>query len=373
MTQIVTRSDKLKRIDTLLKKVNSKYNRQVLQLASEVEDYGTLSTPFPTVNTLCKGIPRGRFTTIAGPEHTGKGAFCLQLIAHHQGLDPDFVALWTDAESAFDTDWARILGVDLDRVIIQRYTQEQDTMEKILDNSLHIIKETKAIDLWVIDSIGALLPKGDVYDGKDKEKSLSATNMLHLQRKLGEFYRKANIFIAPSADYKGCATVLIGQVYTVPDAHVTLEAVKGGNAVKHWAHLRLLFRRSPRKDWPSVIDITSPDGTTRKVFPGWGGRVKCDKTRLNANEGKEVLLTFNQGRGFDSRSATISAAFGLGLFSRKGAYYSSDLLEEDSIQGRENFVNKFLGDDQLFESLVEKIDKLALENHITSGSTLESP
>lgn len=207
-------SDKIKKLNRLIKKVQDKLGDGSLTLGSELASFGFLDTPFATINNLIGGIPNGRFSTIAGPEHTGKGVFCLQLIAYQQSIDPEFIAFWTDAENAFDENWARTLGVDLDRLIIQKYTEETNTMEKILDQALMLIKESKAINLWVIDSIGALVPKSDIYDNKGNDKSLEATNMLHLQRKLGEFYRKANIYISPDkkSGFKGCATILIGQM-----------------------------------------------------------------------------------------------------------------------------------------------------------------
>jgi RecA/RadA recombinase len=197
-------------IDKLLKDIPS------IRKGSDAIHYTFLDTPFATVTNLIGGIPRARFTTLAGPEHTGKGTFCAQLVAHHQAKDPNFVVLWTDAENAFDENWAKNLGIDLDRIYIQKYTNEVNTMEKLLDQSLAFIKELK-VDLWIVDSIGALVPKNDVYESKGKtlvDKSLESTNMLNLQRKLGEFYRKANIYISPrpSDDYLGCAVLMLGQV-----------------------------------------------------------------------------------------------------------------------------------------------------------------
>jgi len=199
-----------KEIDKILKNLPS------LRRASDVNYFKFLDTPFATVTNLIGGLPLGRFLTFAGPEHTGKGTFCAQLVAHHQAKNPDFNVLWTDAENAFDNDWAKNLGIDLDRLFLQKYTTEVDTMEKLLDQSLAFLREQK-IDMWVIDSIGALVPKNDVYETRGKtlvDKSLESTNMLNLQRKLGEFYRKANIAIAPrpSENYDGCAVILIGQV-----------------------------------------------------------------------------------------------------------------------------------------------------------------
>lgn len=200
-----------------LEKILEKFKAAGIKRASEATKYEFFSTPFPTVTNLIGGIPRGRFTTIAGPEHTGKGAFCAQLVAYLQNQDPNFICLWTDAENAFDEEWAKKLGIDLDRLILQKYNPSAMMMERLLDDALELVKEAK-IDLWIVDSIGALVPKNDVYESKGKvliNKSLESTNMLNLQRKLGEFYRKANIIISPEGDYKGCAVVMIGQVKSI--------------------------------------------------------------------------------------------------------------------------------------------------------------
>jgi hypothetical protein len=124
-----------------------------------------------------------------------------------------------------------------------------------------------------------------------------------------------------------------------------MDVVKGGHALKHWAHLRLMFKRGPKSDWPEPVKIKTPDGETREVFPGWSGRIKVEKTRINANEGKEILLPFRHGIGFDSKNATINSAFGLGLIERSGAIYSSPLFPNGTIKGKDNAI-KFLNDNQ---------------------------
>lgn len=293
------------------------------------------------------------------PEHTGKGAFCLQLIAYLQSKDPEFICLWTDAESSFEEDWARSLGVDLDRLIIQRYTSEIKTMEGLLDTSLKLIKEVK-FNLWVIDSIGALLPKDDAFEGKGKsmtDRSLEGMKMLNLQRKLGEFFRKANIYIAPSPkdNYEGCAVLCVGQVYTDVNAYVPIDVVKGGNALKHWAHLRLMFRRGPRSDWPEPVKIRGSDGQVRDVFPGWSGRIKIEKTRINGHEGREILLPFKHGIGFDSKASVISSAFGLNIIERSGPTYKIDILPEGSMKGKDNVINFFMTNEEAFKKLSERV------------------
>lgn len=354
------------RDDKALNKLLEKLKDLGITRASEATKYGFYDTPFATVNSLIGGLPIGRFTTLAGPEHTGKGAFCMQQVAHLQARDPEFVCLWTDAESAFDEAWAVKLGVDLDRVILQKYTSEVNSMELLMDNALQLIKATK-INMWVVDSIGALLPKNDGYTTKGKvttDKSLEGTNMLNLQRKLGEFYRKANIFIAPrpKEDHPGTAVIMVGQIYAVPTANATINEVKGGNAVKHWAHLRLMMRRGPRSDWPDVMEIRSPSGQTIKVFPGWSGRMKVEKTRINANEGQEVLLPFTHGKGFDSRVSTINSAFGLELIKRSGSRYDNEFLPEGKMVGKDKVIAYFNDNEEAYQKLYDQVMSAALQD-----------
>jgi len=332
--------------------------------ATDSIKYNFFDTPFPSINSLIGGLPKGRFTTLGGSEHTGKGAFCLQLVAYHQAKDPDFVALWTDAESSFDETWAKKLGVDLDRLIIQRYTTEVNSMEKLLDAALGALKAIP-FGMWIIDSIGALLPKDDAYETKGKvvsDKSLEGTKMLNLQRKLGEFFRKANIFIAPRKGYEGCAVISLGQVYLDVNSYIPLDVIKGGNAFKHWAHLRLMFKRGPKSDWPEAIKIRTPDGQVREVFPGWSGRIKIEKTRINANEGKEILLPFKHGIGFDSVQATINSAFGLGLIERSGPTYKNQYLPGGMLKGKDQVVKFFTDNPEALAKLAVDLQNTVIQD-----------
>lgn len=353
--------EKKAQINKLINKINKKYDSNTLVLGSNLTDHGTIPTPFHSVNALIKGLPRGRFLTIAGPEHVGKGAFLVQVAAYNQALDPNFTVMWSDLENSFDKSWAEHLGLDLSRTLFHGYTKEVNTMEKMLDIALDYMK-SELIDMWVIDSIGAMIPKGDVYSGKE-EKSLEGTNMLNLQRKLGEFYRKCNVLVSRNekTGFKGTAVALIGQIYTNPGVNgIPTEEVKGGNAVKHWAHLRLKMRRGPKADWPEKIKIKGLDGKTRELHPGWSCHIKVDKTRLNGAESQEILLPFYHGRGFDSVLSTISAAMSLDLIVRKGPYYECPLFKE-KVQGKEEVIKIFTQDSNLLAELGNLVDKTSLE------------
>mgnify|MGYP006921280668 CR=1 FL=1 len=376
------------KIQKILDKINKPKKEEgdiapTLMRASDVSNkFKLLKTPWATINKLIGGFPLGRFTTIAGPSQTGKTALILQTIAHNQKIDPNFITLWTDFENQFDNSWAERLGVDLDRIILQNYTDDANYMEKLLDKALALI-DTKTISAWVIDSIGAMMPKADVQD-KHGERSLEENNMLRLQIKLGEFYRKCNPKISPVLPrkdkedniipgYDGCAVILLGHVYTVPTTSgAKLEEVKGGNAVKHWAHVRLLTKRGPKKEWPAEIATMGIDGTPIKIHPGWSGRIKLDKTRQNANEGQEVLLNFFHGRGFDWKDSTISAALGLGIIERAGPSYVCDIIPEGKIKGKDALFELFGTNEELYKKLADRVDSFVVTNNLIDIESIKN-
>lgn len=322
-----------------------------------------LPTPFVTLNALNNGgIPRGKFGVIAGPSQTAKSTTLAQIIGHNMQLDPEFVALWTDAENSLEIDWLETLGVDPDRLIVQRYDTDNNTMERLLDQGLELIK-TRGIDMWVIDSIGGLIPKAE------QVKSIEDNAMMDLQRKMGIFFRKANIDIAATVDWPGCACVFIGQVYNVPTTTgVGLDEVRGGNAVKHWAHWRWKTRRGNKDEGPEKIKVQFPDGRTGDIVPGWAMHIKQDKTKLNEKESQEIILQFVHGRGLDSTNSAITALIANNIIERDGAMYKHSKLPDGKIRGRDALI-KFLQDNkEAREELVKEMDVLLAERQLDMGS-----
>lgn len=319
-----------------------------------------IDTPFTTLNTLIGGIPRGKFGVIAGPSMTAKTTLMLQIIAYNQQLDPNFLALWTDAEEALDEPWCVQLGIDLDRLLIHKYSKkyEEAFAEALLDQGIALCR-TNQIDMWVIDSIGALIPKAEAM------KDIEENAMLDLQRKFGIFFRKGIVAIKPdkSIDWPGTAVVLIGQVYnTLSTTGAGLEEVRGGNAVKHWAHWRLKTRRGNREEGPGAIKVVAPDGVTREIRKGWAQHVKLDKTKINALESQEIILQFMNGRGLDSVACAISSLFAHEVFEvGGGGYYRHELFPEDDkgekkIRSKASVIDFLMEHEDIRNELVNTLD-----------------
>lgn len=354
-------SDKRKALEKVLAKMKDKDPDMRLGFGA-VEPITFLPTPWVTLNNLNGGgIPKGKFGVLAGPSQTAKTTLLIQVIAHNQQLDPNFTAMWTDAENSVDNTWFEKLGVDMNRLIVQKYDTVNSNAEKLLDNALDLVK-TQGIDMWVIDSIGALLPKAE------QGKKIEENAMLDIQRKLGSFFRKAIIDICERPGWEGCACVLIGQVYNVPtQTGVGLEEVRGGNSVKHWAYWRWKVRRGNKDEGPAEINVRFPDGRVGKIRPGWAQHIKQDKSKVNDKESQEIILQFIHGRGLDSTNAAITALIANEVVAREGAMYKHSLLPDGKIRGRENLITFLQQNKEVRESLVKEMDQMLTERQVNSG------
>lgn len=349
--------EKLKKLEKAISSIKSQKGNEGLKLGfGDLPPVNFIPTPFPSLNDLTGGgFPRGKNTTLAGAERTAKSTLMLQTIAHNQSLDPNFIALWTDAENAWDPIWAQKMGVDLNRVIVQQYSDSASYAEKLLDHGIDLIA-TKAIDIWVIDSVAALLMKSE------EDKKVEENTMLDLQRKLPVFFRKCIRLISPTENFPGTAVVLIGQIYNVPNTTgYPLVEVKGGNALKHWAYLRLMTRRGGKDESPPTIKLTMPDGTTRQVPSGWAQHIKLEKTKTNDKENQEIVLQFYYGRGLDSIGSIFSCLLFYNIVERAGGWYKNELFPEGKIQGREAVLDFLKENPDVTKQLVSKLEHLTYQ------------
>src|SRR5215210_1057244 len=184
------------------------------------------------------GVPRGRVTEIYGPESSGKTTLCLHLVANAQKNGG--VAAYIDAEHALDTEYARKLGVDVEAMLIS----QPDTGEQALE-ICEILVRSGAVDIVVIDSVAALVPKAEIEgDMGDSHVGLQARLMSQALRKLtGAIARSKTIVI-----FINQLREKIGVMFGNP------ETTTGGKALKFYASLRLDIRRiGPVKEKEDVI------------------------------------------------------------------------------------------------------------------------
>ena len=184
------------------------------------------------------GIPRGRISEIYGPESSGKTTLCLHLVANVQKAGG--VAAYVDAEHALDVEYARKLGVDVENLLVS----QPDTGEQALE-IVEILVRSGAVDIIVIDSVAALVPKAEI-EGEmgDSHMGLQARLMSQALRKL-----------AGAINRSKCAVVFINQLREkIGVMFGNPETTTGGKALKFYASVRLDIRRiGPVKEREVII------------------------------------------------------------------------------------------------------------------------
>src|SRR6188508_683837 len=266
------------------------------------------------------GIPRGRVTEIYGPESSGKTTLCLHVVANAQKAGG--VAAFIDAEHALDIDYAKKLGVDVQNLLVS----QPDTGEQALE-ICEILVRSGAVDIVVIDSVAALVPKAEIEgDMGDSHVGLQARLMSQALRKLtGSIARSRTsvIFINQLREK-------IGVMFGNP------ETTTGGKALKFYASVRLDIRRiGPVKDKEEVV--------------GSHVRVKVVKNKV-APPFKQAEFDIMYAEGISHTSLLVDIGSESGIIEKSGAWYSYN--GQRIGQGREN-AKMFLRDNHAMMAEIE--------------------
>ena len=273
------------------------------------------------------GIPRGRVTEIYGPESSGKTTLCLHVVANAQKLGG--VAAFIDAEHALDTEYAKKLGVDVENMLIS----QPDTGEQALE-ICEILVRSGAVDVIVIDSVAALVPKAEIEgDMGDSHVGLQARLMSQALRKLtGAIARsKTSVIFINQLREK------IGVMFGSP------ETTTGGKALKFYASVRLDIRRiGPVKEKEDVI--------------GSHVRVKVVKNKV-APPFKQAEFDIMYAEGISHTSLLVDIGSEAGIIDKAGAWYSYGTQRIG--QGREN-AKMFLKDNPVLMAEIEEKVKVLL-------------
>ena len=250
------------------------------------------------------GYPKGRIIEIYGPESSGKTTFALHAIAEAQKLGG--YAAFIDAEHALDPKYAKALGVDVDNLILS----QPDTGEQALEITEQLVR-SNAIDIVVIDSVAALVPKVEIDgDMGDSHVGLQARLMSQAMRKLSGIISKTNtvaIFINQIREK-------VGVMFGSP------ETTSGGRALKFYASVRLDIRRVEGiKQGDQIIGNTT--------------RIKVVKNKVAAPF-KTVEVDLIYGKGVSRYGEILDLAVDRDIIDKSGAWFS---YEGEKIgQGREN-------------------------------------
>lgn len=326
--------EKLKVLQAAISKIEKNYGKgSIMKLGDKaVEQVDTISTGSIALDSALGvgGFPKGRIIEIYGPESSGKTTLAIHAIAESQkngGL-----AAFIDAEHAFDSNYARKLGVDVDNL----YISQPDNGEQALEIADNLIS-SGAVDIIVIDSVAALTPKSEI-DGEmgDSKMGLHARLMSQALRKMTATISKTKcccIFINQLRDK-------IGVMFGSP------ETTTGGNALKFYSSIRLDIRR--------IQSIKDGDANI-----GNRVRVKVVKNKV-APPFRQVEFDLLFGQGISKMGEMVDIGVDAGILKKSGSWFSYG--ETKLGQGREAVKQLLTDNPELQEEITAQIKEYLTQN-----------
>jgi len=276
------------------------------------------------------GVPRGRVIEIYGPESSGKTTLALHIIAEAQAKDG--IAAFIDAEHALDIVYAKRLGVNVDKLLVS----QPDTGEQALDIA-EILVRSSAIDVLVIDSVAALVPRAEI-EGEmgDQQVGLQARLMSKALRKLTGSINKS----MTSVIFINQIRMKIGVMFGNP------ETTTGGNALKFYATQRLEIRR--------IASINEGDKAV-----GNRTRVKVVKNKIAAPF-RTAEFDIMYGTGISKEGDLLDLGVSYDIIEKSGSWYSFN--DERIGQGREKVRNFLAQNSDIMEDISSRVkEKLGID------------
>ena len=320
-------SAKLKALELTLSKLEKSYGKGVVMKLGDkvVEDIEAIPTGSIGLDLALGigGYPRGRVVEIYGPESSGKTTLAIHAIAEVQKQGG--IAAFIDAEHAFDSAYAKNLGVDIDNL----YISQPDNGEQALEIADHLIS-SGAVDLVVIDSVAALTPKSEI-EGEmgDSKMGLHARLMSQALRKLTATISKTK-----------CTVIFINQLrMKIGVMFGNPETTTGGNALKFYASIRLDIRRiGAIKNGEDII--------------GNRTRVKVVKNKV-APPFRKVEFDIMFGEGISRSGEVLDKAVDLEIVKKAGSWFSYG--DTKLGQGRDAVKQMIADNPELSEEIETKI------------------
>lgn len=318
---------KKKSLDEAFKQIEKQYGKgSIMKLGEKVfENMEVIPTGSISLDLALGvgGYPKGRIIEIYGPESSGKTTFALHAIAQAQKAGG--FAAFIDAEHALDPRYAKNLGVDVDNLVLS----QPDTGEQALEIVEHLVR-SNAIDLIVVDSVAALVPKVEIDgDMGDSHIGMQARLMSQAMRKLSGIVSKTNTVVIFINQIREKVGVMFGSP----------ETTSGGRALKFYATIRLDIRRveTIKQGTDAIGNLTRVKVVKNKVAPPF----------------RQVEVDLIYGKGISYEGELLDLAVNKEIIKKSGSWFSYG--DERIGQGRENVKQYLLENVNLAKEIDQKV------------------
>ncbi len=287
------------------------------------------------------GLPRGRIIEVFGPESSGKTTLCLHVIANAQKAGG--TAAFIDAEHAVDPVYAKKIGVNVDNLLIAQPDCGEDAL-----NIAEMLVKSNAVDVLVIDSVAALVPKSEIEGNiGDSFMGLQARLMSQALRKLTPAISRSKTCCIFTNQMREKIGVMFGNPETTP----------GGNAMKYYCSVRLDIRRI------QTLKDSGGESTGART------RVKVVKNKLAAPF-KVAEFDINWNEGISRVGSIIDVATDLGILEKRGSWFAFE--GEQVAQGRDAVKAALAESPELTDRIYAKIKQKIAERNGASAENAEA-
>jgi recombination protein RecA len=290
------------------------------------------------------GLPRGRICEIYGPESSGKTTFCLSLIAQAQKKGGN--AVFIDVEHALDPRYAKIVGVDLDNLMVSQPESGEDAL-----NITETLIRSGAVDVIVVDSVAALVSKNEL-DGQmgDTTVGLQARMMSQAMRRLTAAISKTKCVVLFTNQIREKIGVMFGSPETQP----------GGRALKFFASVRMDIRRI---------------GQIKEA----GGKVIGNRTRIKTVKNKvappftETEFDIMYNEGISHSGSLVDLGVEHKLLEKKGSWisYKGEMIGQGREAAKQSLLDNPELADEIMQLILNKVQPKAGESLTGESSLLD--